>query len=284
MKNAEINGKLMDAAAEFRTAYNTLRSMIDHYEQETGTSINDLRGFVDNYPFDKSFDELAISQWVDCIIEGLKQPAFNVLNYRYMNTGGNCMVGIFEVWLPEEKRVVYALTNEEGCTLSVVDYISNELVVDDFDELIIDYIDWGRATGDEKYFELYRHCLNEYTYSDCRYFGTTRQLPYFLLSNALQRKVSTEYLQWMEANEYDLIETDGVRIIESPDYEEPTEDERLLTAIKAFKRWHDAIAGDEEYYEEMYKLEIAGHKIELPFMADIWDAVDTMLKTAIEYW
>lgn len=282
MTKSEKN--VLSAMTDLLDSYNALLLAIDSYECNTNQSINDLPGFVESYPFAKSIDELEIKQWVDDVAISCRRANFKVLNYEYLNTGGNTMVGIFEVWLPEEKRVVYALTNEEGCTLSVVDYIRNELDIDDYDELIIDCIDWGRATGYEKYFELYRHCLNEYTKSDCRYFGYTSQLPLHLLSDELQRQITADYKLWLTANEYDSVETDGEKIIMGPDYEMASGDEKLLNTIKAFKHWHDSIAGCEKYYEEMYKLEIAGHKIELPFMADVWDAVDTMLTSTIESW
>lgn len=273
--------KLLGAMKDFMAGYGALKLQIEEYERSTGKSVNDLPGFTESYPFESSFDELDIERWVDAVAEGVSSAEFKVLRYDYMNTGGNCMVGIFEVWLPEEKRVVYALTNEEGCTLSVVDYVSNELEIHDYDELMIDNVDWGRVTGYEKYFELYRHCLNEFTKSECRYFKYTRQLPVYLLSDDLQGQITDDYKLWMDANEYDTVETDGYKIIVSPYYEIASGDEKLLNAIKAFKHWHYSIAGCEEYYEAMYKLEFADHKIEMPFMADVFDAVDTMLKSVI---
>lgn len=284
MKNAENVRKLLHAMNGFAVAYDSLRVEIEKYEQETGASVNDLPGFTESYPFDKSFDELAVDLWIHHTVDKVRQSAFKVLNYEYMNTGGNCMVGVFEVRLPEKKQTVYVFVNEEGYTMSVVNYISNELEIDDYDELMVEYGDWGRVTGHETYFELYRHCLNEYTKSDCRYFKYTRQLPHHLLSDELQSQITADYQRWMDSNEYDSFETDGEKIIVNPIYRVASSDEEMLEAIKEFKRWHDTIAGCEEYYEEMYKLEIAGHKIELPFMADVFDAVDTMLERTIRDW
>ena len=215
MKNAK---RLLQAMADFETACYELRAEIAVYECETGTSVNDLPGFTDNYPFDKSFDELDVGRWVTEVGRRVNQPNFKVIDYQYMNTGGNCMVGIFEVWLTEENRTVFALVNEEGCTLATVDYVSHYIEIDDYDALMIDYVDWGRVTGHEKYFELYRYCLNEYTKSDCKHSGYKTSIPYFLLSDELQQKVTAEYKQWMEANDIDLYDTNGVDIIEYYDY------------------------------------------------------------------
>ena len=284
MKNVENLRKLLQTMNGFALAYDCLRVEIENYERETGASVNDLPGFTEGYPFDKSFDELAVDLWVSNTVEKIRQSAFKVLNYEYLNTGGNCMVGIFEVWLPEKKQTVYVYVNEEGYTMSVVDYIRNELEIYDYDELMIECGDWGRVTGHEQYFELYRHCLTEYTKSDCRYFGHTSQLPKYLLSDELQKQITEDYQRWMDANEYDTFETDGEKLIINPYYKVASSDEEMLEAIKEFKRWHDTTAGVEEYYNEMYKLEFAGRKIELPFMADVWDAVDTMLERTIRDW
>lgn len=284
MKNAENIRTLLHAMNGFAFAYDSLRVEIEKYESETGASVNDLPGFTDNYPFDKSFDELAVDLWVSSTVDKVRQSAFKVLNYEYLNTGGNCMVGVFEVWLPEKKQTVYVYVNEEGYTMSVVDYIRHELEIHDYDELMIECGDWGRVTGHETYFELYRHCLNEYTKSDCRYFGYIRELPYHLLSDELQNKVPAGYREWCDTENGSVIGTNGEDIVVSEYFGSTDDDEKMLEAIKEFRRWHDTTAGVEEYYNESYKLELAGHKIELPFMADVWDAVDTMLERTIRDW
>ena len=283
MKNTENIRELLHAMNGFALAYDCLRSKIDKYERDTGASVNDLPGFTESYPFDKSFDELAVDQWIHHTVEKVRQATYKVLNYEYMNTGGNCMVGIFEVWLPERKQTAYVLVNEEGANLSAVDYISNELELEDYDECTIDSIDWGLCTGHEKYFELYKHCLNEYTKSDCKYFGITRQLPFHLLSDELQSQITNEYQQWMDANEYDLFETNGEKVFYHLDFEDDLVD-RQLTALKAFKAWHDCIAGDEDYYMQSYTLTMGDKSVKLGFFAHTWECVDRLLAEAIEEW
>jgi hypothetical protein len=198
------------------------------------------------------------------------------------------MVGIFDVWLPAEKRVVYAMANEEGCTLATVDYISNDLEIHDYDEVTIDNIDWGTATGREKYFELYRHCLNEYTKSDCRHFGYVRGIPYFLLSDELQKQVDADYLVWLESNEYDAIDTDGTKIIIHPDYAADIDSQKRLLEVQEFAMWHNEVSEDydvrESMYDKDYVLTLADRTVRIPFNADTWDAVDNLLKLTIREW
>ena len=293
MKNSENLRKLLQAMNTFDAAYNALMVEIYKYEQATGKSVNDVPGFDKYYPFDTSLDELPISRWVTCVVDTVRKSAFKVLNYEYMNTGGNCMVGIFTVWVPSLNQTVYVLANEEGCNLTTVDYISNDLDIDDYDELIIENVCWDYLASDNDHFELYRHCLNEYTKSDCRYFGCTRALPYRLLSDELQSEIHADYLSWLESNNYD-VDTNGERIIVHPDFDslfsDPHEDGTVdeedgqLSLIKSFKEFHDTTAGNEEFYSEDYVLTFAGRTIRLPFIADVWDAINTVLETTIENW
>lgn len=283
MKKDEAKLKLDKAMVDFAAAYYNLGIAIDQYQSDTNETVNDLYGFTENYPFDKSYDELDVQQWVTSVVEGPPKPNFKVLNYEYLNTGGNTMVGIHEVWLPEVRLTVYAYTNEEGCSLSLVDYIRNELDIDDYDELIFDMIDWGRITGDETYFELYRYCFNQYLVDDCKYFDYTRCVHSFLLSDELQKKVTADYMRYLATEHDGLVETDGKSIIVYPDYKAPNDIEKL-EVIKRFKEFHDAIAGDERYYEDEYILTFAGRTIKLPFYSDVWSAVDNALTDTIENW
>ena len=283
MKNADMNNVLEKAMVDFADAYNRLKITIDRYEQTTGTSVNNLQNFVDNFPFEVSFDELPIQLWVDTVIEGLHRPKFKVHDYQYLNTGGNCMVGCHNVWLPEEKRMVYVYTNEEGSTISTVDYIRYDLEIDDYDEFIVDTIDWGCATGYEKYFELYRYCYNQYLVDDCKYFGITRGVMPHLLSDELQEMISDDYREYIMTERGGLFETDGKIIVTDLDYEEPEVDV-ALRSVKIFKKWHESIAANEDYYNEWYTLEIRGKKVKLPFYAGVWNAVHDLLDITIEEW
>lgn len=287
MKNADMNNVLEKAMSDFADAYNRLRITIDRYERTTGTSVNNLQNFVDNFPFEVSFDELPIQLWVDTVIEGLHRPNYKVLDYQYLNTGGNTMVGIHRVWLTEEKKVVYVYTNEEGSTISTVDYIRDDLPIDDYDEFMMDVVDWGRITGSEKYFELYRYCYNQYLVDDCKYFGITRGVQYHLLSDELQEMLAIDYIKYIEAECGGLFETDGKIIVTNIDYEEPEVDV-ALQSIKDWKHWHDNIAADEDrreaMYEEHYQLTLAGKTVRLPFYAETFNLVDDLLKGTIEDW
>ena len=77
---------LLQAMSDFRNSYNALCLAVADYENATGTSVNDIKGFVESYPFDKSLDELAIDQWVGHTTESFSGVKFKVLNYEYIAT------------------------------------------------------------------------------------------------------------------------------------------------------------------------------------------------------
>lgn len=294
MSKTSATRKLLHDINNFKEAYMNLLNSVSDYEAETGESVNDLKWFVDRYPFDCALEDLPILSWVNGRDTNIDLQNFKILNYEYLNTGGNTMVGIFTVWLTEEKRTVYALTNEEGCNLAVVDYISNELDIDDYDELIIDNCVFSFLTGTEEYFDLYRYCLNAYNKSDCRYFGISRCVPYKLLSDELQAKVDPDYYVWLEEHNYEVL-TDGVDIVVHPDYDmlftDPHEDDEDLQAVKEWRVWHDGLINkhttDEEmdaFYEKKYRLTFNGKRVYLPFNADTFNKINELLDSVIREW
>lgn len=291
MTKTEMFDKLMKAMGDFNKAHHELLMAIDDYETYTCSSVNDLQGFTESYPFDKSLDELAIHSWVHDVYNANRKFEFKVVDYEYLNTGGNTMVGIHEVWLPAECKTVYCYTNEEGCTISPVDYIRNEFDLDP--SITTEDYDWGRVTGYEVRFELLRRCWNDYTKDDCKYFGLTHRVPYYLLSDELQKKVDADYLVWSEAESDGLVETNGREIIEDPDFSArfESEEDKQLREIKDFREWHNnlvnATTTDEELdalYLEDYTLTFAGRSIKLRYDADTFNNIDSLLKRAIEEW
>jgi len=285
MKNSESLRKLLHAMNAFSAAHLDLLNRINDYERLNNADVNAIPGFMEAYPFGQSLDDVKIQHWVESVIEGVRKATYKVLSYNYLNTGGNTMVGVFEVWLPARNRVVYVMVNEEGAGMTTVDYISHDIEIDDFDEVTLDNVNWERMTVDTEFFELYRYCLNEYTKSECRYFGCTRAIPYRLLSDKLQGDVSAEYLAWCEENNQCCVPTDGFRIVEHDDYIPPVRDfEKMLKDIKDFKDWHDATAGNEELYPHDYIITLAGRTCRIPYDATAFSHIDELLEDAIEEW
>lgn len=224
-----------------------------------------------------------------------KPKNFKVLGYEYLNTGGNTMVGIFTVWLPGLKQTAYVLTNELGCTISSVDYISNEIDIEDYCEITIDACDFESLCPVATYFELYRYCYNEYIKSDCKYFGITYPVPYDLLSDELQSEVHPKYLEWCKENNGGAIPTNGTQIIVHPDFDalfsDPHEDDEDFKMVNDWRKWHNSLINndttDDEldaFYDKKYRLTFCGKRVYLPFTAETFNKIQDLLESVINEW
>jgi len=144
---------------------------------------------------------------------------YAIINNEYMNTGGGCMVGVSEVWLPDEKRMVYVNANEDGASVNVVDFISNDLD-DTYDESwTITDLNIDAPDVHDKYFKLMRECVWIYIKADCKRYGHTYRLPECMFPTEMIVTVSEAYLEFISIME-EKIETDGNIILMHPDYNE----------------------------------------------------------------
>lgn len=159
---------------------------------------------------------------------------YQVLNHEYLNTGGNCMVSIFNVWLEDERRTLAALVNEEGGTLAAVDYVSHDVDYDESMDLQTFTVD-DLTTGNH-YFELFKYCWMEYVKKDCKYFKTTYHIPLILLNNDLLATITRHYYNWHIENVGDRFESDGYTIYKEDGYKPlPTLDINTEYALRNFK-------------------------------------------------
>ena len=140
---------------------------------------------------------------------------YQVMNHEYLNTGGHCMVSVFEVWLPDENRTVFVNVGEEYCTITTVNHIMRDLEIDDYDKITVAtlyYKESDDCTVTDKYFELGRYCLFEYLKKDCQYMGYTESLPFVWLLPEYQQQISSLERQFVEDECGDYFCTDGYRV------------------------------------------------------------------------
>ena len=154
---------------------------------------------------------------------------YNVISHNYLNTGGHCMISVFEVWLPDENRTVFVNVGEEYCTITTVNHIMSDLEIDDFDKITVatlNYKESDDCTVTNEYFELCRYCLFEYLKKDCKYMGYFELLPFVWLLPVYQQQISSLERQFVEDEYGDYFETDGYHVTV------PTEDgEREVTEV-----------------------------------------------------
>ncbi len=143
---------------------------------------------------------------------------YEIQLHDYMNTGGGCMVSVFQVRLRDEHRTVYLSTDGECCTISTCDTIGSAAEYDELDELdVIASYNLDCLCGCEKYFDLVRYCLNEYLKKDCKHCNYTTRLPQRLLNWDIT--LDAKYIEWYQDNIGGDYETDGYDVILDSGYE-----------------------------------------------------------------
>lgn len=140
---------------------------------------------------------------------------YNVISHNYENTGGHCMISVFEVWLPDENRTVFVNVGEEYCTVTTVNHIMSDLEIDDFDKITVATLNYkasSDSTVTNEYFELCRYCLFEYLKKDCKYMGYTESLPFVWLLLVYQQQISDLERQFTEGECGGYFDTDGYHV------------------------------------------------------------------------
>lgn len=146
---------------------------------------------------------------------------YQIMNHEYLNTGGHCMVSVFEVWLPDENRTVFVNVGEGDCTITTVNHIMNDIEIDDFDKITVAMLSYREpdeyaVTND--YFELCRYCLFEYLKKDCMYGCYRESLPYEWLLPAFKVQVLLIERQFVEDECSGTFDTDGYHVwVPTPD-------------------------------------------------------------------
>lgn len=140
---------------------------------------------------------------------------FKILDFMYENTGGHCMVGFAQVWLPEENRTVFVNVNGEGCSFWPVDAFHGE--IDDVTSFA-DISAMDSSGVDDKYFEVARECMRLFLHHD----GPV-ELPYAWLPEAVKVQITEEYTEWLQENYYceePMYEVDDVHLYLDEGYQE----------------------------------------------------------------
>lgn len=117
---------------------------------------------------------------------------FKIVDFSYENTGGYCMVGFAQVWLPAENRTIFVNVNGEGCTFWPVDAFHGE--IDDVTSFA-DISAMDNSGVDNYYFEVARECMRLFLYHD----GPV-ELPYAWLPDAVKLQVTEDYTKWLLEN------------------------------------------------------------------------------------
>lgn len=141
---------------------------------------------------------------------------YKVLSHRHEMTGGYCTASIFRLQDVTTGELLYLIIDDYCGSLATEDFVTQD--VDDIFEVLIDTFEIDTLYFYHENFELYRYCYNEFVKEDCKYFKSTKWLPYRLLSDSLREQISFDYYCWHKQNVGDYFETDGYRIIFADGY------------------------------------------------------------------
>lgn len=159
-----------------------------------------------------------------------------VLDHRYMNTGGGCMVSTFTVYTRVGRRTSFINVNDEGCTRTTYDYIlfgDFENVSMSWGYVMADYtwddfaIDSYLATAEPEKYELYKYCQFEHYKKTYSVDHCNTPIPVNWLPASLYNTLTTRCAEWHKTNGA-FIETNGTKVWPNFHYPYDTYDVRRL--------------------------------------------------------
>jgi hypothetical protein len=256
---------------DYRSAHNILSAKW----HEAG--LNELDA-VTQYPFDKSFDELMVTEWCDAMLAEID----NVIDYKissteYLNTGGNCMVHIAKVYLPAEKRMIFVYSSDDASSINKVDWLTEGLdYEEDFCE---DTMDWREPRDEHKYYDLIQECRVLCMIADCKHYGTTFNLRYEELPQALKDKLSPADVEYLIESE-ELVETNGV------DVNIPSQDDNVRAAKKCqqtLSKLMDLMdTNNNKFLDTNFKIYVGDELFEFYNCAAVYSGIEDCMKYIID--
>ena len=217
---------------------------------------------------------------------------FTVVNHEYFNTGGNTMVSVFNVFDHSDKTTKFVICNEEGFNWQRADTVSNSDFSLDNDEMIdaivIGSWQWSALTSepsydmhtfDEEEWKMFKYCQFEYYKKDCRYFGYRASLNIDELPPEMYNVLDDDCKKWLNENTY-KVETDGYTVFLPEEYT-AAHQRKELQELRDFSKWLKELKYNP-VGESYITIAVAGNSVKIPFHADSYDVLDTMIDKLIE--
>lgn len=172
---------------------------------------------------------------VTALESDMSYPAFNPKNYEvrrqmYGNTGGHCMVGTMEFYLPDIDRTVWVHCNDESVAVTTADTTWNEDNSDSW-EHYEDYLLYKKTFENElpadvqQWFPIIKETLAYTIEQETAYFreGHTFSIPVNWLPDSIRIRADDDYLGWLhEAGEKISIGKGGLIVVDA-EYSSPYE-------------------------------------------------------------
>lgn len=171
-------------------------------------------------------------------------PTFDPANHMvkskiYDNTGGHCMVGTVEFYLPDLDRSVWVNCNNEGVTITSADYSWNE---DDsgswerYDDVALYVADFDQTLPDDvqSWLPMIHEALQYTIEQETAYFSESYSfpLPVAWLPESIRQDADPEYLSWMQTEGKAIHITAGNRIVIDESYLQNTQNQYDLGTME----------------------------------------------------
>ena len=216
------------------------------------------------------------------------------------------MVSVFTVYNSLANTTRWVTANEEGFSLQTADTITSELYLEHpelLDKVVLGAWQWDALVtpdiDDKRQFDpcpfddeelyLYTYCRFEFLKEDCKYFGVKVRVDINELPTDLYIRLTDDYRKWATDEGVGCL-TDGYDVFMDEGYE-PSEliEPQELTELKSFKKWYDSLMGPsaseddiQKLYDSYITIAVAGNSIKIPFDAENYGNVWTVINRAIE--
>lgn len=135
---------------------------------------------------------------------------FEIRSKEYGNTGGNCMVGTVQFYLPEIDKSVWVNCNDESVLITSADYTWNKDGSESwerYEDVLLYSTSFSQALPDDAkpWFPLIQKTLEYTIEQETAYFKDyTFSLPVAWLPESIRQKVIPEYLSWLQAEDKEI--------------------------------------------------------------------------------
>ena len=139
-------------------------------------------------------------------------PAFDSNNFEiksreYGNTGGGCMVGTVQFYLPELERSLWVNCNEESASIATADYMWNSdgsECWECYEDVLVAAFYFTESPEEwSQWAPMVRETL-AYTIEQETSCGKSFSLPVAWLPDSIRETVAPEYLDWLQAEGKEL--------------------------------------------------------------------------------
>lgn len=232
----------------------------------------------------------------------MNNDKFIVVDHEYYNSGGNCMLSIFQVYDVDANATRYCICGDDSFSWQTANTIYNEFLQLDCEEninkLVLGSWCYSALTSDPSFdmhqftneqWEMFKYCQFEHYKKDCKHFDIKVNIPIDELPPALYNTLTDDYKDWAKENDW-YVDTDGEQVFLNESYVAPEDKEQIdedrikvLKDIRSFTIWYESLQYAPYRDDINYiTIAVAGDSVKIPFHADTYELLSAFLKDVIK--